>query len=257
MNSIEKLDLKKKKFIIFDLDGTLIDSIGIWNLTDYALIKKFGNQDGNLDEIQDDRDYFLHHNTTGEIYVGYCNFLIGKYNLSIKDGKDLSRIRRELYEKIYESEISFKPNVVSLLKKLKDRGYTLILATMSSEEQIETYSNSPKMISEINIKEIFDLITTKDGVERKKPDPEIYQNILKRYKESSDKFLVFEDSYSGVLASINAGVETVNVYDKYSDKDRDRINEITSYAISDYQEIIDMLDKTSPKKLTYKSTNNK
>ena len=39
MKTIDKLDIESKKYIIFDLDGTLIDSIGIWNITDYKLIK--------------------------------------------------------------------------------------------------------------------------------------------------------------------------------------------------------------------------
>lgn len=243
MKNIKDLELKNKKYVIFDLDGTLIDSIGMWNLTDYTLIKRLSGLSIDFDVIQNDRDDFLHNNTSGEIYINYCKFLIDKYNLSIKDEKQLSEYRRELYKEIYENEIQFKSNVVSLLKKLKESGYILILATMSSKDQIDIYAQSPKLVKEANIKEIFDLITTKDNVTLKKPNPEIYNNIISYFNAQKDECLVFEDSYSGVLAAKNAGVEVVNIYDKYSDKDRNKINTTADYAILDYNEIIDLLEK--------------
>lgn len=247
VKKLSDLNMNKKKYIIFDLDGTLIDSIGIWNLTDVTIIKKFSGKDVSFDEIQNERDEFLHNNTSGEIYVEYCNFLIKKYGLSIKDGRQLSKLRRELYEEIYENEIEFKSNVVDLLRKLKELGYTLVLATMSSEKQIDIYAKSPKLIKEGNIKELFDLITTKETVQLKKPDPEIYNNVTKYFGTTPDRCLVFEDSYSGVLASKRAGMDVVNVYDKYSDKDRERINEMADYSIIDYQEVIDLLNKKNKK----------
>lgn len=53
--------------------------------------------------------------------------------------------------------------------------------------------------------------------------------------------LIFEDSLVGIEAAKNAGIEVVSIYDKYSDSDRDKINKLSDYQISNYQEVINIL----------------
>ena len=94
---------------------------------------------------------------------------------------------------------------------------------------------------------VFDLITRKEGVQNKKPNPEIYNKIMQHYNARPEECLIFEDSYTGVLASNNAGIEVVNVNDKYADLDRDKINEITDYSIKNYKEFIDFANYLYPR----------
>ena len=56
MKQLNELKLKDKKYIIFDMDGTLIDSIGVWNRTDQKLIEEFGGMSIDLDNIQTERE---------------------------------------------------------------------------------------------------------------------------------------------------------------------------------------------------------
>ncbi len=76
MKKLSKLRLKDKKYIIFDMDGTLIDSIGVWNMTDQKLIEEYGGMNINIDDIQLERDAFLHSNQDSDIYLAYCEYLI-------------------------------------------------------------------------------------------------------------------------------------------------------------------------------------
>ena len=243
MKQLSELNLKEKKYIIFDMDGTLIDSIGVWNMTDQKLIYDYSGVTVDLERVQLDRDNFLNNNSSSDIYVAYCEYLINKYKLSITDPNKLSNIRKDVANEVLRKETDFKPDVVELVLKLKSLGYVLILATVTTKSQIQVYyRENKKMLDKMNIQTVFDLMITKEDVERKKPDPEIYNIIMAHYNAKPEECLIFEDSYTGVLASKNAGIEVVNVYDKYADLDRAKINAITDYSIASYKEFIDYLN---------------
>jgi len=256
MKNLSELKLKDKKYIIFDMDGTLIDSIGIWNLTDQKIISQYGGIDVQLDKIQRDRDSFLHNNLSSDIYLAYCEYLIGKYGLVIKNPEELVKIRWDISGEILEKDMDFKPDVVELILKLKELGFMLVLATMTTQVQLNIYSKkNKKMLEQMNIEEVFDSITRKEDVINKKPHPEIYNKIVKYYNAKVEECLIFEDSYTGVLASNRAGIEVVNIYDKYSDNDRDKINKSTDYSISNYREFIDYVNKLYNCKFKKKNKN--
>ncbi len=248
MKDINKIELKKKKYIIFDMDGTLIDSIGVWNQTYQKLIEDYGNQTINLEEIQKERDAFLHNHQNGDIYLAYCTYLIKKYHLRIQSAEELLRICWEKSGEFFEKEMDFKENVVQLILRLKSLGFTLALATMTTQFQLDIYSKKNKRMREqMDILEVFDLVTRKEDVVNKKPNPEIYRKIMQHYHSTPSECLTFEDSYTGVLASRNAGIECVNIYDQYADIDREKIREITDYSIKNYREFLNLVNETFPK----------
>lgn len=259
MLNLDELNLKSKKYIIFDMDGTLIDSIGVWNRTDQKLIEEYAGITIDLGFIQSERDAFLHSNQDSDIYIAYCDYLIKKYGFSIQDAEELLEIRWNKSGEILETEMDFKPDVPELILKLKRLGFTLVLATMTTQVQLDIYSKkNKKMLKQMDISQVFDLITRKEDVKNKKPDPEIYKVIMQHYNARPDECLIFEDSYTGVLASRNAGIEVVNIYDKYADIDRDKINLITDYSIATYRQFIDFLERTyvNPEDVKVKRYNN-
>ncbi len=256
MKNLEELNLNNKKVIIFDLDGTLIDSIGIWNMVDQKLINNYAGIIINLDYIQRDRDNFLNNNFSKDIYIAYSKYLIDKYRFNNVQPTELTEIRKSMANEILKNEVGFKPDVVKLILKLKEIGYILVLTTVTTKTQLEIYyRENKKMLAEINIKDIFDLITTEETVTNKKPEPDIYFKIMNDFAVNPPECLIFEDSYTGVLAAKRAGIEVINIYDKYSDKDREKINLITDYSITCYEEFIIKCITKFEKKNNIKLTN--
>ena len=229
---------KGKKVIIFDMDGTLIDSVGIWNKTDEILIEKLANKKIQIPNMQQVRDTILAKCKSDDIYLEYCDFL-GKKLKSSLTAKEILDLRWNISDQYIKNQIDYKPNADRLLHLLKEQGYILALATTTTNIQLNAYRNVNQNIKQkADIDAMFDIVLSKEDVKEKKPSPEIHNKLMKILGVKPSDCLIIEDSLIGVQAGKNAGIEVAVMYDKYSDGDRDQINRIADYSFSSFNEII-------------------
>lgn len=131
-----------------------------------------------------------------------------------------------------------------VLKYLKTKGFVLAIASATDENTIENYKNyNRNIIDKANFEEIFSIIYSKGAVEKLKPNPEIYYKIIKELKVQPKECLIIEDSLIGVEAANNANIEVAVIYDKYSDCNRTKINELSQYQFDDFNQMLNYMKK--------------
>ena len=234
--------LKNKKVVIFDMDGTLIDSMGIWSEIDGKLIKIISTIAVPKIDFGEERDRKLkEYSNCEDPYLEYCNFLKEKYH-SNKSKEEIKKIRYEIADSYLREKIDYKKDAEEVLKYLKKKGYILVIASTTGENVINIYKNYNKnIIKKANLTDIFSLIYSKEAVKNIKPNPEVHYKILKELKVKPEECLVVEDSVIGVEAANRANIEVAVIYDKYSDNNRKEINKLSQYRFMNFNEMLDYI----------------
>lgn len=235
--------LTGKKVLVFDMDGTLIDSVGIWNQVDEALISKIRSETAPQPEnVQAQRDEVLRRFSKAENpYMEYCAFLKEKYGAA-QSLDEIHTLRYQIARELLRNEIDYKQDADTLIRRLKERGYTLVIATTTKRSNMDIYrTGNARMMEKAKIDDYFTLVYTREDAKEIKPNPEIYLRVMKELGVSAEECLIFEDSLIGIEAAKNAGIQSVAVYDRYSDGEREQINALADYRLKSYSKLLELL----------------
>lgn len=203
--------------VIFDLDGSLVDSMWLWRTIDIEYLGRFGI--ALPEKLQSEIEGMSFHETA--VYFKE-RFLIPDSLEQIKDTWN-----RMAWDK-YEKEVPLKPGVREFLDGCRARGIKLGIATSNSRELMDNIA----LVH--GLKDYFSCIMTGSEVKRGKPAPDIYLTVADRIGVAPENCLVFEDIVPGILAGKNAGMCVCAVEDVYSGPQRESKRALADYYIEDF-----------------------
>ena len=208
------------KAAIFDLDGTLIDSMWVWGKKDEDYFK---NRNMNLPSNLKNQ---IEHLSFDETAVYFKN------NFNISDTID--EIKKEWIDFAYVeylNNVKLKPGVVEFLSLLKTMKIKIGLATSNSKSLLEAALKSN------DIYHYFDSITLTDEVSRGKNFPDVYLLAAQKLGVKPDECIVFEDILPAIKGAKAAGMKVVGVYDDSAKDQRDDIISHADMYIIEYNEL--------------------
>lgn len=209
------------KGVIFDLDGTLVDSMWMWKDIDREYLSKF---DITLPDGLEEKIEGMSFDETA-IYF--------KNRFHLPDSiKEIQYNWNQMAWDKYANEVPLKEGVMEFLEYLKLQSIPCGIASSNSKELIEL------IIRKYNITSYFQTIRNSNEVPQGKPSPDIYLLVANDMGIKPEDCLVFEDVMQGVQGGKNANMMVCNVYDEHSVKDKDKLRRLADYHIRSYHDII-------------------
>ena len=217
MNLLENFDA-----LIFDLDGTLIDSMWVWVAIDKEYLKKY-----NLKEPDG-----FYENMEGKSYVEVARYYQEIFpELSLTLDEIMDEWTKMAHEK-YMTQVPLKEGAKSFLKEVRRQGIRTGIATSNSKEMVMD------TLKALEIDDLFDSVRSACEVAAGKPSPDVYLLVSEDLEIHPEKCLVFEDVPMGILAGKYAGMKVCAIEDEFSKAQEDKKRELADYYIKDYNDII-------------------
>ena len=213
--------IKNIKACIFDLDGTLVDSMWMWPDIDREYLKRFGIEYD--DNLKNEIDGISFHETA--VYFKNKFSISDSVEKICKDWEDMALDK-------YKYEVKEKLGCTCFLKHLKSRGIKMGIATSNNRKLVDAVLNS------LNMKDFFEVITTSDEVKRGKPAPDVYLTTANLLNVEPKNCLVFEDVVAGIMAGKSAGMRVCAIEDDFTKEVRQKKKELSDYYIVDYSELL-------------------
>ena len=207
------------KGAIFDLDGTLLDSMFIWDTIGEVYLRSLDIEPReNLAEafktftLEQAAEYYREH-----------------YGVALSVNEIVDGVN-EMVAKLYRTKVTLKDGVREFLEALKSQGVKMCVATVTDRPIVED------VLNRLGIRDFFTEIFTCAEVGYNKETPHIYRAALKALGTKKDETVVFEDALHALMTAKNDGFPVAAVYDKHELRQTE-MKENSDYYITDYETV--------------------
>lgn len=212
--------LKNIKGAIFDLDGTILDSMHIWSEIGLLFLKNKGvvpppgveNEFVKMSMVQAAEYYIKNIDPTATVM-------------------DIVNEVNALVQGFYFNEVIKKDGIKEFLDFLKNKNVKMCIATATDKHLVE------KALERNEIREYFSEIFTCSSVGAGKDTPVIYDVALEYLGTPKENTFIFEDALYAIETATKAGYNVVGINDVSEKADPEDVKKLCNYYINDYSEI--------------------
>ena len=208
-------NIKDIKGAIFDIDGTILDSMGIWDQAGARFLGKRGI------EAEKDLGKILFTKTILEA----ANYLKETYNLPLSTEFIIDGINSEVKE-FYKNEAMPKAGMAELVKKMKIAGVKMTVATSTDRDAFMP------ALKRLDLLKYFDEIYTCSEIGHSKNEPDIFYAAMDFMDTKPEETWLFEDGLYSAKTGKKIGLKVVGVYDEVSLHDWDELKKISDEIIT-------------------------
>lgn len=185
-----------KKGLIFDMDGTLLDSMSAWHTLASRTIRSFGKTP------EADLDQKINQMSVAE----GCRYLISTYDLALLEEEMYASILRTMH-RFYDKEVKVKPGIRAFLEECQRDGIPMCVATATDRPLTLAALTHTKLLS------FFDAVFTVAEVGAGKDRADIYEAAADRMQLAKEQCIVFEDACYAAATARQAGFIVVGIED--------------------------------------------
>ncbi len=204
------------KGAIFDADGTLFDSMSLWQNvgSNYLLSIGITSEEGLRAKIET------------MTFKQVARYFKESYGIEQNEQEIIDGINK-MIEDYYQKEASLKPGVSDFLHALSSKGVKMCIATATDKQHILA------ALKRCDVYKYFSDIICCSDIGKGKTSPDIYREALIRLGTDKKKTAVFEDAIYAAKTAVKDGFVTIGVYDKY-ESEKESLKSMVDFYLEDY-----------------------
>ena len=208
-----------KKYVLFDFDNTLVDSLTIW----YKVMHKEAFKFWNVKFVKDIRTLRkgLSNHEIAQLFIDLTKL----QDVKAQEVVDFWNDRMEYY---YTHKIKLIKGIREFLNNLKAKGYSLVLVSATSKYLLEI------ALKHYGLDMHFDFIYTEESLSQPKRSVMFYEECLKQLNCKAEDIFLFEDSFASLTSAHQLNIDACGILHKYNKNNAEKIKAITHLTVKNY-----------------------